>query len=617
VRFSAQRFFRGLLLFLCCYLLFCWIRRRAKRGLVKHVEIETQLDPHLQDILIRMREGCNLRRHLRSSKMARGDFVDVVARLQDPARPIDGLRLTSIAGNTVAGELSMRAITAVRHHPNVVSLKCARPLRAELDVSLSSISGSPQQLAGISLGGLSAPTGVGVLVGIVDDGCDFRHENFRDANGFSRILFLWDQTLPSLSPPHPYSYGREITAADLNQAMTREDPYASVGHRPKPGCHGTHVMDIATGNGRGTGLPGVAPEASIIFVHCLATDSSGEQQLGNSKQLLDALDYIFRKGDELGLATVVNLSLSTNGGPHDGSTPVEQFFEQKLAASGRAIVIAAGNSRDDFTHASGSIAVGGRRQLRWDVSNEDDSENELEVWYSGGTRLGLVLRSPSGKVFSPEALGNTTLLKNANNQVIASVHHRAADSANGDNHLDIIFRPSMQEGGTWIVQLINLANVSIPFHAWIETDASDPSRFAQADFDPSCTIGSIACGATPLVVGAYDAHQPDNTITVFSAQGPTRDGKQKPDLCAPGENVRAAKAVAHNEVIAKLGTSMAAPHVTGTVALLFEAAGKNLTIQQIRETLLNTVRSSGLDWDALHGFGDLNAAAALRKLTNH
>ncbi len=474
MRLCAQRLLRGLLLFLCCYLLFCWIRRRAKRGLVEHVEVETHLDPHLQDVVLRHREGCNLRRHLRSPKMGRGDFVDVVARLKEPTRPVEGLRVTSIAGNIVAGELLVPAITAVRHHPNVVSLKCARPLREQLDVSVGAISASPQQLASFIPAGAPTPTGRGVVIGIVDEGCDFRHENFRNVDGTTRILFLWDQTLPSPSPPHPYSYGREITADDINQALKRDDPYASAGHRPKPGCHGTHVMDIAAGNGRGTQLPGVAPAASIIFVHCLATDSAGEQQLGNSKQLVDAVDYIFRKADELVTPTVVNLSLSTNGGPHDGSTPVEQFFEQNLAVPGRVIVIAAGNSRDDSTHASGTIAVGARRQLRWNVTDEDDSENELEVWYSGGTRLGVILRSPGGRVFSPQPLGNTTLLKNADNEVMASLHHRAADSANGDNHLDIIFRPNMQEGGTWIVELINLANVPIPFHAWIETDSSDP-----------------------------------------------------------------------------------------------------------------------------------------------
>jgi hypothetical protein len=81
-------------------------------------------------------------------------------------------------------------------------------------------------------------------------------------------------------------------------------------------------MDIAAGNGRATNFPGVAPGASIVFVHCRARDSGGEGNLGNSKQLLDAVDYIFRKADELSLPAVVNLSISSNSGPHDGSTPV-------------------------------------------------------------------------------------------------------------------------------------------------------------------------------------------------------------------------------------------------------------------------------------------------------
>ena len=86
-------------------------------------------------------------------------------------------------------------------------------------------------------------------------------------------------------------------------------------------------MDIAAGNGRGSGFPGVAPGADLIFVELSSRiDDPATESFGNSKRLLEAVDYIFRKATALGRPAVVNLSLGTFGGPHDGTTPVEEFF---------------------------------------------------------------------------------------------------------------------------------------------------------------------------------------------------------------------------------------------------------------------------------------------------
>jgi subtilisin family serine protease len=170
----------------------------------------------------------------------------------------------------------------------------------------------------------------------------------------------------------------------------------------------------------------------------------------------------------------------------------------------------------------------------------------------------------------------------------------------------------MQESGVWIVELINLSSVPIAFHAWIETDDLNRSQFVAGDVDPACTIGSIACGPTVIVVGAYDARIALRPTSDLSAQGPTRNGGQKPDLCAPGEGVVAAKALSQ-EAFALRGTSMAAPHVAGATALMMQAARRPLSIEEIRHGLLSSTRHiDGVTvWDPLRGMGDLNAAGAI------
>jgi hypothetical protein len=166
-------------------------------------------------------------------------------------------------------------------------------------------------------------------------------------------LYLWDQHEgEGGKPPEGYGYGREFDAAaidaalrDANAADGPVGPHRLLGYNIEQRAHGTEVMDPAVGNGGGTFPPGVAPGADIIFVDAAFDDFDGDGSLGNSRHVLEAVKYIFDKADELKRPAVVNLSINLNGGPHDGSTPVERGLDHLLEASGRAVVIAVGNSR--------------------------------------------------------------------------------------------------------------------------------------------------------------------------------------------------------------------------------------------------------------------------------
>src|SRR5262249_6047595 len=128
--------------------------------------------------------------------------------------------------------------------------------------------------------------------------------------------------------------------------------------------------------------------------------------------------------------------------------------------------------------------------------------------------------------------------------------------------------------------------------AWIERDDQGQSNFAPPN-DNSSTLGSISCGENTIVVGSYDAHKTAKPISFFSSAGPTRDGRQKPEVSAPGHNVLAAKSRSVSGVTRKSGTSMATPAVTGTLALVLAAAkakGKSLSITDIRKIMTDAAR---------------------------
>jgi subtilisin family serine protease len=591
-------------------------------------EINNDLDPGLQELILKARTGEDMDPAFTSALDDGTVLVDVLAKLQEPSQPVPGLNVVRQMGQIVTGTIKIDDIDTVRGNPNVISLKRAKKVHKQLEFSVPEMNASQELLAqGLPS---TAPTidGTGVIVGVVDYGCDFNHKNFRNAGGTTRLLFLWDQRggQSSLSPAG-FNYGREFDASAINAALGSTNPYVTLGYNPGQGSHGTHVLDIAAGNGRApNNSPGVAPGADLIFVQINASDLDEEESFGNSRKLLEAVDYIFAKAAALGRSAVVNISLGTHGGPHDGSTLAEQAFDEILSEPGRAIAISAGNSWQRGSHSGGSVSTTTTRTLGWVIQPNDLSVNELEIWYSGQAELAVALVTPSGQKLAPVPLGTTVTLQNAAGDTIARVFHRNDDPNNHDNQIDILLEPSAPSG-QWGVELSTKSDSPIAFHAWIERD--DPnefnpaaqSKFVPADIDPSHTIGSVSCGRRTIAVGSYLSGVPDRELSPFTAEGPTRDGRQKPEVSAPGQwlhpywtnGIRAARSGSQG-MTRMSGTSMASPHVAGMIALIMQAAGQPLTVEQIRQAIIDTARRNpppGSGWHSRYGFGRVDTLSAL------
>ena len=180
---------------------------------------------------------------------------------------------------------------------------------------------------------LEAPyTGDGVIIGIVDQGLDWQHPDFQFSNGDTRVLKYWDHSNNGPNTPMAYGYGQLWDSTDINNGTCTSLEEST--------AHGTSVAGIALGNGNANGTnKGMAPAASIIVVE-------SNFSLPNwTLTIADAIDFIFNEAELLGMPAVVNLSLGTYLGSHDGNDPASEAIEMLLDESpGRIVVSAAGNS---------------------------------------------------------------------------------------------------------------------------------------------------------------------------------------------------------------------------------------------------------------------------------
>ena len=569
------------------------------------------MDPGLEEAILRTPPGAE---------------IEAVALLR-PGHPLPGaLRIIATFGNIVTCRVPSGGVRAMRAHPAVESLKAARLVQSAMAYAVTSNAPIDARPVARRRGSDDAG-GRGVIVGALDWGCDVAHPAFRRADGGTRLLALWDQRGSSTDPANPYGYGHIFDRARIDRALATSDPYGDLGYHPAiadpfgHGAHGSHVLSIAAGSTSApAGAAGVAPAADLVFVH-LATGILPEtSHLGDSVRILEGIDFIRRLA---GTAPwVINLSLGRTGGDHSGRSLVEMAMDFVVEEGpGHAISLSGGNYYDKTLHAQGIVEAGRAMTLEWRIPPDDPTTNELEIWYSGRDALRLELRPPNAREAIAIELGDRVAIESGE-RLIGRAYHRRLEPITHDNHIDIFLDPAAPPGA-WHVTLIGRDVVDGRFHAWIERDSAVPgaqSHFAPEISSARSTIGTIATGYRTIVVGAADTRWGTPTIAPFCSAGPTRDGRVKPDLLAPGVAVVAARSTpagglpGSGGVTTYSGTSMAAPHVTGAIASLFSAAPRKLTASETRALLLGSADDvPGLDPERA-GDGLLNLRAALAAL---
>ena len=579
------------------------------------------------------------------------DEVALILRLRDPTRVPAGVRVVSRFGTILTVRALRGGVPTVWADATVQSVKAPQRLAPDVepgsDVDGDETEALPATPEDRHVLDDIPETGRGVVLGCVDWGMDWRHHDFVEPapdggagpgqsagrgesagrNERTRLLGMWDQrpvagaSTTSSASNEPYGYGRVFTPGDINRALAAADPYATLGYHPADfdaglGAHGTHTLSIAAGNGRGGGPRGVAPEASLAFVSLDRQSGPVTTPLTRSHQLLEALDFIFRLAADR--PCVVNCSLGRHAGEHTGRSLVEMAIDELVsAAPNRAVILSGGNYWERRAHASFTVRPGEVRTFSLEIDPADRTTNELDIWYPGRDRLTIELATRDGRARRVVPLGQKAAIT-VGGAELARIRHRQSDPQNGDHQCTIFLEPNPAVRD-WEVTLRADDVVDGRVHAWIERDSgcrACQSRFPEDIADPRVTIGSLASGYRSIVVGAYGHHWPDRRLGRFSSSGTTRDGRQKPDLVAPGVMVLGARSASYAgdgpRYVRQSGSSMAAPAVAGTVALMMSASSRPLPIEETRRALLSSCDPPPPGSDLMrHGNGFLNIARAV------
>ncbi len=528
-----------------------------------------------------------------------------------------GVQVRSVAGNIATATVPLKSIPNLEADEDVIYVELSRPAFPELDQSV------PIVQADLLHSAMPPVTGQGTVVGIVDYGIDFYHPDFRDpATDNTRLLFLWHQDPPAGTSgtagaaPAPWGYGLEYTAADINNDLISATPYSIVDHRAGIGAHGTHVTGIAAGNGSGDGNHvGVAPGADIIFVD---TVGSGTLAVADLARISDAINYIFTRAGAT--PCVINMSLGDNLGPHDGTSLAEQFIDNMLNTPGRAVTIAAGNANQHGKHATGNVPNGGTLNVNLNVPAGINRADTIEIWYDGHDRFDLSITPPGAAALGPfiPGAGPISIVVGTTMVTVTSVIN---DPRNGDNLIRIILQASGGNinAGNWQLQLGGNSGGSPSvinglWHAWIDRNTGITWTAPTAN---NLTLGTPGTCRRAITVGSH-RKTVGQSIAGSSGRGPTRDGRIKPEITAPGVSIDAPRsrdmtAAAPGALyVTYSGTSMAAPHIAGVIALLFQCRGAGLSAQDAKYILENLTDTTGIAStpDLAFGWGRARVANA-------
>lgn len=481
-------------------------------------------------------------------------------------------RFTFLLNNYAILRLPEDALAALAASPLITYIEKPKRLFFELLSGKRSSCITPVQSGQPGILGALTLTGRGTIVAVIDSGIDIAHPDFRNPDGSTRLLALWDQTIAAdaargFAPPEGYLLGTLFSEAQINEAL--REPTAAGRERICPSRdvsgHGTHVAGIAAGNGRASDgvYRGVAYDAQIIAVKLGSPDPNG---FPSTTQLMQAVDYCVRESIAGGKPLAVNLSFGNTYGSHSGTSLLETYLNSVSNLGRVSIIAGSGNEGNSAGHTGGRIGTNESRRLEFSVGEYEKSLS-IQIWKNYWDEIRLSLTAPSGSaVVVPDSPGSWRFRAD-NTELLIYCGEPSPYSLYQEIYLELLGGNGYIAPGIWSFLLSARAVSDGIYDLWMPVFSirGIATQFLTPTPDITLTIPSTASGV--ISVGAYDSFF--DTPAPFSGRGFTWNTNQvKPDLAAPGVDITSCAPGGGYE--ARSGTSMAAPFVTGSAALLMQ-----------------------------------------------
>jgi hypothetical protein len=529
--------------------------------------------------------------------------------------------------------MSRALFFAVNTNSDHTLWKSIERLELAMHVSPEKVSLDPQPEP--TIGGFLE--GRSTVIGVIDIGCAYANGNWRH-----RVAALWNQGGETGGEtPSDAGYGRQwirkagtaggfqpiAPIAHIADVSDESESYRRFGfeHVDRYRTHGAAVIGELTQSVR----PYHAHEAPLVIVELPQHVTAYSARAALSAHVLDGLAWILMRGKKTKSDTntrfVVNVSLGTQAGPHDGSSMLESFFDELIAAytidgSERlAIVLAAGNSYESRCHARVALKAKTPKTIRFLVPPDDVTPSYVELWFGNTADCTVTLTMPDGREIAA-TIGNENHLNSENGKTAASIVFCRL-SAGGEGIMALIaIAPTANgtaEHGAYGITLNAAADVE-DVELYVERDNAmfDPARprGRQSSFlhpierarystidssQPTYiyadgTLNSLATARRSVAVGSY-VHI-GSAPSRYSSAGPARySAPTKPDVAAVGDDAFGLSGMlvsaTYSNVQTRLGgTSLSAPSVTAMIAGAMQY-GKINSSTTVRQWLLSQISS--------------------------